>query len=70
MNIDEGSEGGSHWTLFYIKDNKSFSFDSFGGSTDKFLLQKLAKPITFRNYKIDYVEHIVRTFLSSRVGIT
>ena len=23
-NIDNGSQGGTHWTAFYIKDNKSY----------------------------------------------
>ena len=23
VNIDNGSQGGSHWTCFYIQDNKS-----------------------------------------------
>ena len=26
--IDDGRLGGSHWTCFYIKDNKSYYFDS------------------------------------------
>ena len=29
VNIDNGEESGSHWTCFYIKDKKSFYFDSF-----------------------------------------
>ena len=24
VNIDNGSQGGSHWTCFYIKDNNLF----------------------------------------------
>jgi len=52
VNIDDGSMGGSHWTCFYIKDNKSFYYDSFGGSPDKFLLSQLPKPIIYHNYKI------------------
>ena len=52
VNIDNGSQGGSHWTCFYIKDNKSFYFDSFGGAPDKFLLNQLPKPIMYHNYKI------------------
>ena len=52
VNIDNGSRGGSHWTCFYIKDNKSFYFDSFGGQPDKFLLNHLPKPIIYHNYKI------------------
>ena len=45
VNIDNGSMGGSHWTCFYIKDQKSLYFDSFGGTPDKFLLKQLPKPI-------------------------
>ena len=52
VNIDNGSQGGSHWTAFYIKDNKSYYFDSFGGQPDKFLLNQLPKPIIYHNYKI------------------
>ena len=52
VNIDNGSQGGSHWTCFIVKDNKSYYFDSFGGAPDKFLLNQLRKPITYHNYKI------------------
>ena len=52
VNIDDGNMGGSHWTCFYIKDNKSFYVDSFGGQPDKFLLNQLPKPIIYHNYKI------------------
>ena len=52
VNIDNGSQGGTHWTCFYIKDNKSYYFDSFGGQPDKFLLKRLLKPIIYHNYKI------------------
>ena len=31
FNIDNASMGGIHWTCFYIKNNKSYYFDSFGG---------------------------------------
>ena len=41
VNIDNGSQGGTHWTCFIVKDNKSFYFDSFGGQPDKFLLNYL-----------------------------
>ena len=47
VNIANGSLGGSHWTCFIIKDNKSFYFDSFRGQPDKFLLNKLPKPIIY-----------------------
>ena len=40
VNIDDGSMGGSHWTCFIVKNNKSFYFDSFGGQPDKFLLNQ------------------------------
>ena len=52
VNIDDGSIGGTHWTVFYVKNNKSYYFDSFGGSPDKFLLNQLSKPIIYHNYKI------------------
>ena len=50
--IDDGFRGGSHWTAFYINNNKSYYFDSFGGTPDKFLLNQLPKPIIYQNYKI------------------
>ena len=52
VNIDDGRMGGSHWCAFYIKDNKSYYFDSFGGQPDRFLLNQLPKPIIYHNYKI------------------
>ena len=52
VNIDDGRLGGSHWTCFIRKDNKSYYFDSFGGQPDKFLLKQLPKPIIYHNYKI------------------
>ena len=52
VNIDNGSQDGTHWTCFIVKDNKSFYFDSFGGQPDKFLLNQLPKPIIYHNYKI------------------
>ena len=47
VNIDDGSMGGSHWTCFIVKDNKSYYFDSFGGQSDNFLLNQLPKPKTY-----------------------
>ena len=44
--------GGTHWTYFIIKHNKSFYFDSFGGQPNKILLNQLPKPIIYHNYKI------------------
>ena len=55
VNIDNGSQGGTHWTCFYIKDNISFYFDRFGGHPDKFLLNQLPKPIIYHNYKIQNI---------------
>ena len=56
VNIDNGEQGGTHWTCFIVKDNKSFYFDSFGGSPDKFLLEQLPKPITYHNFKIQDID--------------
>ena len=50
--IDDGFQGRTHWTSFYVKDNKSYYFDSFGGTPDKFFLKHLPKPIIYHNYKI------------------
>ena len=55
VNIDDGSQGGTHWTCFIVKDNKSFYFDSFGGQPDKFLLKQLPKPIIYHNYKRQHI---------------
>ena len=52
VNVDNGSRGGSHWTCFIVKDNKSYYFDSFVGQPDTFLLNQLPKPIIYHNYKI------------------
>ena len=51
INIDNGSQGGTHWCAFYVKDKRSYYFDSFGGAPDKFLLNQLPKPIIYHNYK-------------------
>ena len=29
VNIDNGSQGGTHWTCFIVKDKKSYYLDSF-----------------------------------------
>ena len=50
--IDNGERNGTHWTSFILKDNKSYYFDSFGGTPDKILLKQLPKPIIYHNYKI------------------
>ena len=51
VDIDKGSQCGTHWTCFIVKHNKSCYFDSFGGQADKFLLIRLPKPITYHNNK-------------------
>ena len=51
VNIDNGSMRGS----FIVKDNKSYYFDSFGGSPDKFLLNQSPKPIIYHNYKVHHI---------------
>ena len=48
--FDNGQLDGTHSTCFFIKDNKSFYFEGFGGSPDYFLLNQLPKPTTFHNY--------------------
>ena len=46
MVVWEGVTG----IVFLIKDNKSFYFHSFGGQPDRFLLNKLPKPIIYHKY--------------------
>ena len=52
VNIDNGSQGGTNWCSFIVKDNKSYYFDSFGGQPGQFLLNQLPKPIIYHKYKI------------------
>ena len=52
INIDNGFRGGSHRCAFYVKINKSYNFDSFGGQSDKFLLKQLPKLVIYHNYKL------------------
>ena len=49
VNIDDGSEGGSHWTCFIKKGKKSNYYDSFGGNPDNFLLNQLPKPMIYHD---------------------
>ena len=55
VNIDDGTQNGTHWCVFYIKDNKSYYFDRFGGTLDKCLLKQLPKPILYHNYKVQKI---------------
>ena len=43
VNIDNGSQCGTHWTCFIVKDSKSYYFDSFGGNPDKFFTKLITK---------------------------
>ena len=52
VNIDNGSQGGTHWVDFIVKVKKSHYSESFGGAPDKFLLNQLPEPILYHNYKI------------------
>ena len=56
VNNDDVRMGGPHWTCFYLKDNKSYYFDSFGGTPDKFLINQIPKPIIYHNHKIQNIE--------------
>ena len=37
VNIDNGSQGGTHWTSFVVTDTESYYLDSFGGQPDNIL---------------------------------
>ena len=52
VKIDNGSQGGTHWICFIVKDIKSFYIDWIGGQSDKFLLNQVPKPMMYPNYKI------------------
>ena len=52
VNIDDGSQGGTHWCCFIVKDNKSYYFESFGFQPDEIRLKQLPKPIIYHKYKI------------------
>ena len=56
VNIDNELQAGTHWSCFYIKDNRTYYFDSFGGQPDRFLLNELPKPIIQQNFEIQDVK--------------
>ena len=56
VNIGDYYNGGSHWCAYYLKDNKSYYSDSFGGAPDKILPKQLPKPITYHNYIIQDID--------------
>ena len=49
--IDNGFQGGTHWTCFIVKDEKSFYYDNIGGAPDKFLHKQLPKRIIYHKSK-------------------
>ena len=51
VNLDNGSQGGTQWNYFIVKDNKSYYFDSFGGQPDNFSLKQLPKSIIYQSYR-------------------
>ena len=55
VSIDNGHMICTHWFGFYVRDNNSFYFDSFGRQPGEVLLQQIIKPITFHNFKIQDV---------------
>ena len=56
VNIDDGSQGGTHCTCFVRKYNKSYYFNSFGGQPDKFIPNHLPRPIIYHNYKLQDIK--------------
>ena len=45
VKTEHGRMGGSPWTCFYVKNNESLYFDSFGGQPAKILLNQIPKPV-------------------------
>ena len=50
--MDNGSQGGTHWTSFIKNDNKPQNFDKFGGQPDNILIYQLLKQIVYHSHKI------------------
>ena len=42
VNIDNGSQGDTHWTCYIVKDNKSYYFDSFGGQPNNIFTKSIS----------------------------
>ena len=51
VNIDNGSQVGTPWACFIVKNNTPHYFDSFGCQPDKFSLKQLPKPGIYHNYQ-------------------
>ena len=64
-----GSMGRSHWTCFYIKDNKSHYFDSFGGSSDTFYFNNhhIQLIFIFSKFNLSIVFHAVFIAFNSSI---
>ena len=67
INIENGSMGATQRTCFYIKQFESFYYDSFEVQPDKFLPEKLLKPVTYyiKKFKLSilvYAEHFISTY--------
>ena len=56
VTLDDGFQGGSHWTCLIKEDNKSDYFDGFGGQPDTFLLNQLPEPTIYHNNKIQDIK--------------
>ena len=41
VNVDNGPEGGTHWTCFIVTNNISYYLDSLGGQPDTFFLDQI-----------------------------
>ena len=67
VNVDNGSQGGTHWVCFLIKDEEPFYFDSFGGAPHKFLFKQLSKPIIYHIYKIQGIKSILSFAYTSSI---
>ena len=50
VKLDDGRINGTHGCAFYVKNNKSYYFDSFGGQPDKFL-KLLPKLKTYHKFE-------------------
>ena len=59
IKIHNGSMVGNHWGAIYVKNNKSFYFDSFGGAPDKFIPNHLPEAVNYHNYKIQDINTIL-----------
>ena len=52
LNLDDSSGDGTHWVLWYRKNNKNFYFDSYGIQPPLELRQYLKSPIFYNTEKI------------------